>query len=115
MPIPFSHLKNVEMNHLSGGQGTVGAKRFTGHAHKIMVSRLAKGCSVGTHCHSASSESNDMLSGGGIAVCDGEEEALRAGVCHYCPLGSVHSIRNTGNEELVLFTVVTEQPVFAKP
>lgn len=115
MLISFDHLKNVEMNHLNGGQGTAGAKMFMDHAHKIMVSRLAKGCSIGTHCHSASSEINYVLSGRGIAVCDGEEESLRAGVCHYCPLGSVHSIRNTGNDELVLFTVVTEQPVFAKP
>ena len=43
------------------------------------------------------------------AVCDGCEETLTAGVCHVCRKGSEHSIANTGEEDLVLLTVVVER------
>ncbi len=43
------------------------------------------------------------------AVCDGCEETLTAGVCHVCRKGSEHSIANTGDEGLVLLTVVVER------
>lgn len=44
----------------------------------------------------------------GKEICDGKEEILISGVCHYCPKGSSHSIINTGTEDLILFTVVPE-------
>lgn len=50
-----------------------------------------------------------MNSGTGIALCDGEEEFLSAGNCHVCKKGSEHSIMNTGNEDLVMLTVVVER------
>ena len=34
---------------------------------------------------------------------------LVAGVCHICPKGSEHSIINTGDDDLVLITVVVER------
>lgn len=42
-------------------------------------------------------------------MCDGLEEKLTAGVCHVCLKGSEHSIINTGEEDLVLLTVVVEE------
>ena len=50
-----------------------------------------------------------VISGKGIAVTDGTEEPLSAGVCHICKKGSAHSITNTGTEDLVLLTVVAER------
>lgn len=47
-----------------------------------------------------------MNGGDGVAISDGREEKLSAGVCHYCPDGHKHSIVNTGKENLVLYTVV---------
>ena len=32
-----------------------------------------------------------------------------AGTCHICKKGSEHSIENTGDEDLVLLTVVVER------
>ena len=51
---------------------------------------------------------NYIISGNGKAVCDGKEEQLTAGTCHICRKGSEHSIRNTGDEDLVMLTVVVE-------
>ena len=50
-----------------------------------------------------------VLSGNGKATCDGEEEILSPGTCHICTKGSEHSIENTGDEDLVLLTVVVER------
>jgi mannose-6-phosphate isomerase-like protein (cupin superfamily) len=49
---------------------------------------------------------NYILSGTGKAVCDGAEEELSAGVMHICPKGSEHTIINTGNDDLVMLTIV---------
>lgn len=109
MMIDFEAMREATIPHLNGGEGEVSAKMFMDPANKVMLSRLSAGASIGLHVHGTGSEVNYVLSVTGTALCDGEEEALRAGVCHYCPKGSSHSIVNTGGEDLVLFTVVPEQ------
>lgn len=49
-----------------------------------------------------------VLSGNGKALCGGQEEILSAGTCYICKKGSEHSIVNTGDEDLLLLTVVVE-------
>lgn len=44
-----------------------------------------------------------------LAVCHGTEEILSSGTCHICKKGSEHSIINTGNEALVMLTIVVER------
>ena len=61
------------------------------------------------HRHETSDDINYVLSGTGKAICDGKEEPLSAGTCHACKKGSVHGIVNTGAEDLVLLTVVSER------
>lgn len=109
MRIDFDHIEETTIPHLNNGEGSVSAQMFMDPANKIMISRLPAGASIGLHPHTTSSEINYTISGVGIAVCDGQEEELRAGVCQYCPKGSSHSIVNVGAEDLVLFTVVPEQ------
>lgn len=50
-----------------------------------------------------------MNNGTGKAICDGREERLYAGTCHICKKGSAHAIFNTGEEDLVMLTVVVEK------
>lgn len=109
MRIVFDSIPEAVIPHLNGGDGEVGARMFRDPTIKIMISRLPSGASIGLHLHETSSEINYVLSGNGEAVSGTETEALSSGVCHYCPKGSSHSIRNTGTEELVLLTVVPEQ------
>lgn len=52
---------------------------------------------------------NYVLSGVGIATCDGVEEDLAPGVMHICPQHSSHSIKNTGEEDLVILTIVVKR------
>lgn len=108
MIIDFNEIKKVTIPNLNGGEGEVSAAMFMQPDTKIMISRIPKGSSIGNHTHITSSEVNYVISGSGKAVCDGEEEILKKGVCHYCPKNSSHSIVNTSDGELVLFTVVCE-------
>ena len=52
---------------------------------------------------------NYIISGTGKAFCDGVEEDLGPGVMHICPKGSEHSIFNTGEEDLVMLTIVVKK------
>ena len=61
------------------------------------------------HKHETSDDINYVVSGTGKAICDGKEVLLNAGTCHICKKGSKHSIINTGNEDLILLTVVVER------
>lgn len=49
------------------------------------------------------------MSGSGKAICDEKEEILSEGTCHICKKGSEHSIINTGNEDLVILTIIVER------
>ena len=109
MLIDFEKMKEVAIQNLNGGDGEVISKMFLDDCNRIMISHLPKGASIGVHAHTAGSEINYVLSGRGKAVCNGEEEILVPGTCHYCPKGSSHGIINTGDEELVLFTAVPKQ------
>lgn len=109
MLIDFDVMKEITIPHLNDGEGAVSAKMYKDNTGKIMVSRIPVGASIGMHEQCTSNDINYVISGTGLAICDGKEEALRPGNCHYCPQGSIHSIINTGNEDLVLFSVVTER------
>lgn len=109
MLIDFSAMAETTIPHLNNGEGIVSAKMFMQPNVKVMISRLPVGSSIGLHQHTSSYELNYVLSGSGIAICDGVEEALSVGTCQYCPQGSSHSLINSGKTDLVLFTVVPEQ------
>ena len=57
------------------------------------------------HCRMA----ENAFFGTGRAICDGKEEELKPGVMHICPKESEHSIVNTGEEDLVMLTIVVKK------
>ena len=108
MLIDFNAQEERVFHGMNGGEGDVCAKMYVNPSGKVIVSRIAPKSSIGLHTQNSGNDINFVVSGTGIAVCDGAEEVLRAGVCHYCPKGSSHMIQNTGAEDLVLYTVVQE-------
>ncbi len=94
---------------MNGGTGMMSAKMHMDEDGKVIWSRIHPGGSIGLHQHPGSDDINYVLSGVGKAVCDGVEESLAAGDCHICKKGSSHSIQNTGEEDLILLTVVAER------
>lgn len=109
MLINFNDMKDIIVNGLNNGTGTMTAKMYVGKQGKIIPCSIHTGGSIGLHKHETSDDINYVLSGNGKAICDGQEEILSVGICHICKKGSEHSIINTGNEDLVLLTVVVER------
>lgn len=105
-------LNTAEMKsfpNFKGGEGAMSAFMYFDGTNRILNARLTPGSSIGEHLHDSGSEIMFFTSGEGKAVCDGVEETLCAGVCHYCPKSSRHTVINTGNEDLCFYAVVAEQ------
>lgn len=109
MIIDFNAMKEITVPGMNNGTGEMTVKMFMDGQGKVIPCRIHPGGSIGVHPHETSDDINYIISGAGKAVCDGEEELLKAGTCHICRKGSEHSITNTGDEDLVLLTVVVER------
>lgn len=73
-----------------------------------MFSALEAGCLIGEHELKTSCEVVYVLSGEALCTVNGKEEIVKTGECHYCPIGSTHSIANSGNSAHIMFDVVPE-------
>lgn len=109
MLIDFNDIKEMTIPGMNNGTGDMTAKMYMGEYGKIIPCQIHPGGSIGMHAHPTSDDINYILSGCGKALCDGEEEILKPGVCHICRKGSQHSIINTGDEDLVMLTIVVER------
>lgn len=109
MIIQFDQIKETELKAFYGGEGALIANMFVDEKNKILKGKLVPGATIGVHRHVPSSEMIFILSGKGKAVCDGVEEFLFAGDCHYCPKGSEHCLFNVGDEDLCFYAVVPQQ------
>ena len=109
MRIDFNATNEIRIPGMNNGAGEMSAKMFADEDGKIIPCKIHVGGSIGNHKHETSDDINYVLSGEGKAICDGIEETLSSSVCHICKKGSEHSIINTGNDDLVLLTVVVEK------
>lgn len=109
MLINFNEKEEITCPGMSGGTGVMSTQMYMDADGKIISCRIHKGGSIGLHTHETSDDINYILSGTGKAVCDGTEELLTAGCCHVCKKGSSHTIINTGDNDLVMLTVVVEK------
>lgn len=109
MLIDFTDIKEITAPCMNNGTGMMSTKMVMDPKRKVITCAIRQGSAIGMHTHESSDDINYVLSGTGKAICDGQEEPLKADVCHICKKGSAHSIINTGLEDLVLFTVVVER------
>ena len=109
MLIDFNKQQEKKMPGMNGGTGEMSAKMFMDGNGKIILCKIHAGGSIGLHRHPTSDDINYIISVIGKAVCDGVEELLAMGNCHVCTKVSEHSIINTGDEYLVMLTVVVER------
>ena len=107
--IDFYTVPETELPRFKDGEGSFFA-RFAGDANcKILFGRLPAGATIGLHAHEDTAEIIFFLSGTGKMLLDGEIEPIGAGLCHYCPKGSAHSMINEGDEEITFYAVVPKQ------
>ncbi len=109
MKIVFDTMEETVLANFCGGEKEFRANMHIDENGKILRGRLVPGASIGLHTHDTSSEMIYYLSGQGKVICDGVEERVAAGDCHYCPKGSAHTMINDGDEDLVFFAVVPLQ------
>ncbi|WP_295219156.1 cupin domain-containing protein [Ruminococcus sp.] len=109
MLIDFNTMKKITVSGMNNGTGSMTAKMYLDEQGKIIPCTIHSGGSIGLHQHKTSDDINYILSGTGKSICDGKEELLSAGCCHICKKGSEHSIINTGEDDLVLLTIVVER------
>lgn len=108
MTYDFNQAVNYSIPHLNGGEGTVFAKVIPGETGSVMFAVIPPGCSIGAHTHEQDMDFNFIVTGTGTALCDGAEEPLASGTCHFCPRGSRHSIRNTGDTDMHIYIAVVK-------
>lgn len=108
MRIDTGEIEETAIDRFHGGEGTVYARMYFDGTNRILVARLPPGSSMGMHSHDDNQEVMHFLSGTGRIVCDGVEESVSVGVSHLCPMGSSHSIENTGDVDLIVFCSVVE-------
>ena len=108
MLISFDRMNDTVLEQFKGGEGTFAPKMFSDEHNKIMRGRLLPHSSIGLHTHQGNSEVIFILSGTGKVLYEGEYIPLKAGDCHYCPMGCAHSLINDTDTELLFYAVVAE-------
>jgi oxalate decarboxylase/phosphoglucose isomerase-like protein (cupin superfamily) len=109
MIINFDGIEETMLPHFNGGEKEFKARMFADKSNKILCGKLEPGASIGMHTHDTSSEIIYFLEGTGKMLFDGGEEAVQAGLCHYCPKGYAHSLINDSGADLIFFAVVPQQ------
>ncbi|MFR3727826.1 cupin domain-containing protein [Lacrimispora sp.] len=109
MIINFEEIEEAILPQFHGGEKKFRTRMITDQYNKIQRGRLEPGASIGMHTHHADSEILYVLEGTGTVLYDGGEEAVEAGVCHYCPKGHAHSLINSGDKDLIFFAVIPQQ------
>lgn len=109
MIIDFNNNPEKRMPCMNGGTGEMSVRMYNDERYRIIPTRIHPGGSIGVHIQDSGDDINYIISGQGKAVCNGIDEELKAGVMHICPKGSKHTIINTGNEDLVMLTIVAKR------
>ena len=106
MKFRFDDIEEGVTEHLHGGEGNLVDRMLVMDGHRFIKGKLTPGSTVGIHRHQGSFELIMITSGKGRAVCDGKEEVLVPGDCHYCAEGSEHTLINDGDEDLGFYAIV---------
>ena len=106
MLISFQNMTELVVPHCRGGEKEFYKKAVDVENNQILMGRLAPGASIGPHTHEGESETIYYISGTGRMLYDGKYEPVVAGTCHHCPPDHIHSLENTGDEDLVFFAVI---------
>lgn len=109
MKIEFDKINLKVIPNFNGGTKEFETRMFVDENNKIFKGKLKPGCSIGLHLHETSSEIIYVLSGSGKVICEGIEERVSSGDCHYCKKGEKHTFINDGEENIEFFAVVCNQ------
>ncbi|MCL2834193.1 MAG: cupin domain-containing protein [Treponema sp.] len=111
MVIKKNERKTEIKEKMRDGEGSVRITHFVdteneNHTRMLAEITLNKGCSIGYHQHVNETEYFFISSGAGIVNDNGKEVEVSAGDSVVTGNASWHSIKNTGDEPLVLTAVI---------
>jgi len=75
----------------------------------LFVARFAAGGEVKPHFHKSHSEILYIIEGTGSMILDGKEIDFKPGSILMNPMGKVHSMKNTGSGDIVVFQIFTPE------
>jgi quercetin dioxygenase-like cupin family protein len=107
--IDFDKVPETTIPHLKGGEGYAKARIVDDGKVRLMQCVLDPGCSIGLHTHEDSCEVIYILEGQGSVTLNGVKEKVSAGMVHYCPKGSSHTMVNDTTKPLKVLCVVPKQ------
>lgn len=108
MIIDFDKIPELKQENFKGGQGKLDTRNYVDDKVRIMYSTLRPGASSGLHTHVNNCEVVYIISGEAVFHYDGQEEVVRTGQCHYCPMGHSHYMENRTDHDVVYFAIVPE-------
>ena len=109
MRIDFNEIAETTIPCMNNGTGEMTVRMYNDDKYRIVPTRIHAGGSIGLHTQKSGDDINYIISGTGKAVCDGVEEELQQGVMHICKKDSQHTIINTGDDDLLMLTIVVAQ------
>lgn len=109
MVLDFNSMQENILHEFKGGKGDLAAKMISDENGKIMLGRLAPGCSIGLHTHVGNYEAIYIISGTATFLYDDGSEQCPAGCAHYCPEHHSHSFLNNTDTDIIFFAVVPEK------
>ena len=112
MIIDFNELDEKTIPKMNNGNGEVKAQMDVNECGRFVLTTLPPKSSIGYHKQETNDDINYIIEGEGEAICDDVKETLKPGVVHICPKNSSHSIINTGEKDLIFFTIVPINNIF---
>ncbi len=112
MIIETGNLKTEYRDNMRGGDGRVkithlvSENELCGKGRLFAQITLEPGCGIGYHTHDADSEIFHILEGCAIYSDNGSEKRVNAGDVLVCPKGEGHSIKNAGDDRVVLTALI---------
>ncbi len=71
---------------------------------QLVLMNIAVGSEIGQERHSGD-QILVFVAGEGVAIINGEELPVASGYCVIVPAGSLHNFKNTGKDDLKLYTI----------
>lgn len=78
------------------------------HPHaSVMLVKVEAGGVIPEHSHPIEIETAYVMEGQGVLTVDGEDYPFEAGINASIPVGAIHSVRNVGAGEMLIYAVHT--------
>ena len=105
--------ETLNANPLKAGEKAQMIKIAQDDTISLFVVRSVEGFVLKSHIHKTHSETVHVVKGTGQMLINDKWVDIKPGSLHFNPTGKVHSLKNTGNEPLVVISIFT--PALKEP